>query len=78
MIWQVSNLPTTKITGASEPAGGPVTVKSVSPNADGGVIPQGSRKDAPGIRKRIPRDNRSAFGIEMRRMGREQTCLPTE
>ena len=46
-----------RITEASEPgdganaADGPVTVGGVSLDADGNVIPQDSRKDAPGIRK---------------------------
>ena len=43
----------------------PVTVRDVSPGADENVIPQGSRKDAPTIGRKIPRDNRSTLGIKM-------------
>ena len=52
-----------RITGALKPGGrakaadGPVTVRGVSLDADGGVIPQSSRKDALDIRKRILRDS---------------------
>ena len=53
-------------------------VKDVSPDADGDVIPQNSRKDALGIRRKIPEDSRSALGIEMEKMEPKLTCLPTE
>ena len=43
----------------------PVTVRDVSPDADGDVIPQGSGKDAPGIRRKIPGGSQNALGIEM-------------
>ena len=43
----------------------PVTVKGVSPDADGNVILQDSRKEAPGIRRKILGDSQSALGIEM-------------
>ena len=55
-----------------------VTVRGVSSDAGGNVTPRGSRKDAPGIRRRIPRDSRSPLGIEMQRVETKLTCLPTE
>ena len=55
-----------------------MTIKGVSPDADEGVIPQGSRKDAPSIREKIPGDCRSAFGIEMRRIETKLTYLPNK
>ena len=56
----------------------PMTVRGVSPDVDGNAIPQGSRKDAPGIRRKIPGDSRSALGIEMEKMETKLTCLSTE
>ena len=55
-----------------------MTVRGVSSDVDGNVIPQGSRKDVLGIRMKIPGDNQSVLGIEMRRMETKLTCLPNE
>ena len=43
----------------------PVTVRDVSPNADGDVIPEGSQIKMPLISMEIPWDSRSALGIRM-------------
>ena len=55
-----------------------MTVRGVSPDADGNVIPWGSRKDASGIGGKITRDSQSALSIEMQRVEKKLMCLPIE
>ena len=43
----------------------PVTVRDVSPNANGNVIPEGSQIKMPLVSMKIPGDSRRALGIEM-------------